>query len=391
MSSIFSRLAMCLYFVVSVSGANQTTIKAGVDQSLSLEARHSISIALDWLQKNQNAEGYWSFKEQPAMTALVLRCFLHAGKAGVPIDKYDSTTTKGFKYLESCVQKDGGIYMKGYENYNTAISMIAFYSANDPKYRSIIVNANNYLVGMQMNEKDTAKAEFNGGIGYNKDGHSDMNNMSWALEAIYLAKQQQSKDTLKPEKSDLAIPKEMKELNWKAAIDFVSHCQNLAKTNSMAWVNEDSINKGGFIYSPGASKADSKQINGKTVLPSYGSMSVAGITALLFANLPREDVRIQEAFKWIQRNFSLDENPGLGQQGIYFYYYALAKSLKIYGVDSLLVKGKDTILWRKKLLERLVSLQNKDGFWKNENNRWWENDPVLATTYALMAVEIAIP
>jgi hypothetical protein len=29
-----------------------------------------------------------------------------------------------------------------------------------------------------------------------------------------------------------------------------------------------------------------------------------------------------------------------------------------------------------------------DGFWVNENGRWWENDPVLVTTYSLLSIEI---
>ena len=30
-----------------------------------------------------------------------------------------------------------------------------------------------------------------------------------------------------------------------------------------------------------------------------------------------------------------------------------------------------------------------DGSWVNDNNRWWENDPVLATSYAMLALEFA--
>ena len=35
-----------------------------------------------------------------------------------------------------------------------------------------------------------------------------------------------------------------------------------------------------------------------------------------------------------------------------------------------------------------ANLKRADGSWVNENNRWWEKDPSLVTTYALMAVEI---
>jgi len=37
----------------------------------------------------------------------------------------------------------------------------------------------------------------------------------------------------------------------------------------------------------------------------------------------------------------------------------------------------------------VISLQKPDGSWVNENNRWWENDPVLVTAYSLLALEFA--
>jgi squalene-hopene/tetraprenyl-beta-curcumene cyclase len=247
---------------------------------------------------------------------------------------------------------------------------------------------------MQMDAKEPGKIDslYDGGIGYNKDGHSDMNNTTWSLEALYLAKRQvKAREVTRNDKVDMVMPAEMKDLNWKAAIDFISRCQNLTTTNPQTWVSDDSINKGGFVYYPGNTKADPVSTGDKTILPSYGTMSLAGIMALLFSDIPRSDVRIQEAYKWLQRNYTLEQNPGLGQQGIYFYYYIMAKSLKIYGGDTLIIKGKEKVLWRKKLLERLVSLQKKEGFWVNDNGRWWENDPVLATAYALTAAEISLP
>ena len=39
------------------------------------------------------------------------------------------------------------------------------------------------------------------------------------------------------------------------------------------------------------------------------------------------------------------------------------------------------------MMNRLISLQKGDGFWINNNNRWWENDPVLVTSYSLLTLE----
>jgi hypothetical protein len=37
---------------------------------------------------------------------------------------------------------------------------------------------------------------------------------------------------------------------------------------------------------------------------------------------------------------------------------------------------------------KLINLQKADGFWANENGRWWEKDPILDSAYAVTALEI---
>ena len=44
--------------------------------------------------------------------------------------------------------------------------------------------------------------------------------------------------------------------------------------------------------------------------------------------------------------------------------------------------------WKKELSAKIVSLQRADGSWANENNRFWESDPVLCTSFALLALEL---
>ena len=44
--------------------------------------------------------------------------------------------------------------------------------------------------------------------------------------------------------------------------------------------------------------------------------------------------------------------------------------------------------WRAELAAKLVSLQRADGSWANANNRFWEADPVLCTSFALLVLEL---
>jgi squalene-hopene/tetraprenyl-beta-curcumene cyclase len=183
--------------------------------------------------------------------------------------------------------------------------------------------------------------------------------------------------------------KGMKELNWQAALKFVQRCQNLPQYNDQPWASNDPDNQGGFVYFPGNSKAGEVQLSeGKTALRSYGSISYAGLLSYIYARLEKNDPRILAVHEWLSKHYTLEENPGLGQQGLYYYYHMMSKALSTYGVHQLHLAGGQKVNWRKDLALRLLDLQQPDGFWINENGRWWERDPVLVTSYAIITLEI---
>lgn len=120
---------------------------------------------------------------------------------------------------------------------------------------------------------------------------------------------------------------------------------------------------------------------------AYGSMTYAGMQSLIYANMGKDDPRVKAALDWLSNNYSVDENPGVGIQGLYYYYQSMAKALSAAGIDFLKLKGGDEVDWRDNLATKLVSIQKPDGSWVNTNNRWWEADPVLVTAYTVLALE----
>jgi squalene-hopene/tetraprenyl-beta-curcumene cyclase len=42
--------------------------------------------------------------------------------------------------------------------------------------------------------------------------------------------------------------------------------------------------------------------------------------------------------------------------------------------------------WHKQLAGELLSHQREDGSWVNENGRWMESNPVLVTSYIVLAL-----
>jgi squalene-hopene/tetraprenyl-beta-curcumene cyclase len=117
-------------------------------------------------------------------------------------------------------------------------------------------------------------------------------------------------------------------------------------------------------------------------------MSYAGLLSYIYAQLDKNDPRVKAVYDWLCRHYTLEDNPGMGKDGLFYYYHTMAKALSAYGVGSIKTKDGTVVDWRKDLAKRLLDLQNGDGFWVNESGRWWEKDPVLVTSYAVITLEI---
>jgi len=339
------------------------------DISFRHEVQHAIDKGLAWLQSAQNTNGYWSTADQPALTALALSAFM-----GEPSGNFQAHPaafiTNGYMFILAHAKPDGTIYENGLQNYNTSICMMALVNAHNPAYDSVLRRCRQWLLSQQVD----------GGVGYGDHGNfSDMNNTYTALEALYYTKY------LDKDKAGGAA----KDLDWAAAIRFIQRCQNLPAYNKEPWVSDSPRDLGGFVYLPGESKAG-KTTNetGRVALRSYGSISYAGLLSYIYADLQHDDPRVRAVFGWLRNNFTLDENPGMGPQGLYYYLHLMSKALAIYSVNELELKNGDKVEWRREVAMKLINLQKADGSWVNENGRWLERDPSLVTAYSVMTLEI---
>jgi squalene-hopene/tetraprenyl-beta-curcumene cyclase len=348
--------------------------------SLKLEIERSLRMGLSWLNEEQNStSGNWGLEEYPALTGLAIRSFLGHPSEDIP-KKYKSNIDKGLSFIRNKVQSDGGIYGKGLASYNTSICMMALMQSKDKSDEDIIKNARRFLVNQQsdFDKRDVADNVFDGGIGYgSRWAHSDLSNTHLAMEALYYAKK-----TFQREEGDT------EDLDWDAAISFVSKCQNLPTTNKEKWVSNHADDKGGFVYFPGNSMAGEREkLNGSVALRSYGSMSYAGLLSFIYAEMDSTDPRIVAVKEWLTKHYTIQENPGMGPQGLYYYYHTMSKALSLSGITVIEDQDGSSKDWRKELSLHLLNLQSKDGSWMNDNGRWWERDPVLVSSYALLTLE----
>ena len=353
---------------------------AGVlDLSLANEAGAAVKRGLDWMAAKQKENGSWSNEDFPALTALALWPFLLSDHP-----EREQVVEKAVKFIVSHAQENGGIYKDikgqkggGLSNYNTAICMTVLHATGKPELVKTVQDARKFIAGSQHFGDD----EYKGGFGYDKGSdraYADLLNTFYSAEAM--------KATADVE--DLRPKEEKKvDIDWAATVKFIESIQNKAEAGKSE--------EGGFFYKPGESKAGNVTNEaGKVYFRSYASMTYVGMLALMYADVDREDVRVLSAMDWASKHWSLEENPGMGSEGQFFFYNILSKCMNAMNRENISTPSGEVIQWREEVAKKLIEMQKTDpetgqGYWTNENNRFWESDPVLVTGYTLLALELA--
>jgi squalene-hopene/tetraprenyl-beta-curcumene cyclase len=348
-------------------------------ESIRQEIRQAIARGNAWLKTQQKPDGFWDDSELPALTALALNAAMRDPNLdrSAPLPAH---IEKGFTWLLAQQKADGGIYNRGLSVYNTATSVTTLMSANRTDFEPAVLKARKHLIDNQwdIGQKEENDNLNDGGIGYgSKNDHTDMSNTYLAIEALALSKKV----------TDDGKHGDQPDLDWDAAVQFLSRCQNLKQTNDQPWASDDPKNKGGFVYAPGQSKAGEEvTAEGRTALRSYGSMSYAGLLSLIYAKVSANDPRVIAVKEWLGKNYTMDENPGMGSEGLYYYYQTIAKALTAANVNMLDLENGKQADWRNELAGKLLAKQRENGSWVNDNGRWMESNPVLVTAYTVLSL-----
>jgi squalene-hopene/tetraprenyl-beta-curcumene cyclase len=314
-----------------------------------------------FLVSRQSGEGYWSDPQMPALTALPLWAL-----SGVECDK--EIRERAAKFVLSTQRPDGGFYVpkpgrggSGLGNYNTSVCLSALFESKLAPADALL-KARAYIASSQLVGDDTMA----GGFGYDKISrrrYADMSNTSYALDAM---RRTESLEEFRP-------GGKLVDLDWDKALEFVD---NLMK--------KDGPDAGGAAYNDRTPQAGTVTNSQNRVhLRAYGSMTYAAVLSMCHAKLDREDPRVRDSLEYCRRNWSVDENPGMGNQGLFYFYDIMARALSASGVEKV---GQHD--WKKELSAKVISLQKPNGSWYNDNNRFWESDPVLCTSFAMLVLQL---
>ncbi len=334
--------------------------------------------AAAFLNTQQNEDGTFGKGRESAMpgvVGLVVQSLVHAPEK--PTEASSPVIKKGVAYILSKQQPTGAIALPkfGLENYNTAFGIMAIAPLGNPAYNEQLKKAKEYLLTCQYLAKKEDPGY--GSFGYSPGSPGDLSNTAYALDALALMSVSPTDDV------------------YKNAMIFVRHCQDNPETNDLAIMKSGS-GSGGFVYRiPNNPEGEKNGKSEKFVPKPYGSMTFEGfrLLALTTANAA-SDPALQASKKWIANNFSLTIHPGVAasnekmddKSGYYYYVYGLTKALSERGEKEVTLADGKKVKWAQELAKHLISIQSADGSFKNSSGAWMESSPILATAYALSAL-----
>jgi hypothetical protein len=155
---------------------------------------------------------------------------------------------------------------------------------------------------------------------------------------------------------------------------FFFHADRAHDGNKAGWLDADSVQGG----EPKSLRAHPR---------SYGSATADGLRGLKSCGVALDDPAFLAALQWLQVHRSYSVVPGFEQspdpswnEGLLFYYwYALGKTMNDLPNDLRQAAASQ-------MRDPIVARQNANGSWQNTSARMREDDPLIATGLALIAL-----
>jgi hypothetical protein len=181
----------------------------------------------------------------------------------------------------------------------------------------------------------------------------------------------------------------------RAAMPFVARCQNIAGDGEPSRFDD-----GGFFMAPDAAQRNKAGIAGidqagRQRFRSYGSATADGLRALRACGADVRDRTVQAAVRWLHERFHADVQSGSTEPTFlafapasYFYYcYATSRALDALHVDWR-ISATRALDWRGDMTDHLVNCQAPDGSWSNAHDALREDEPILATAFAVATLTV---
>ncbi len=351
----------------------------------------SLAAAAEFLIARQAPDGAWRselygpFKDGTALTPLVVQAL----QCTSPTPARGAACRRGIDFLAAFAQTDGSI-RPGFHGFSypvyTAAGAVVLLSGEGAKHRQARDAWLAYLLERQLTENlDWEPADMAyGGWGYcpTLPRKPPVGQPTPPLTESNLSATVAALTALRAAGLTAGHPAVQK------ALRFCERCQNFG--------DEPTFDDGGFhfIYDDGVrNKAGSagRDGQGRERFASYGSTTADGLRALLLGGLSPDHPRVRAARNWLSSHFSAEAHPGRYppereqlRSAVYYYYAcSVAHTLRQPGHEENKPVRED---WSNALAEQLLSRQRDDGAWVNPQGFIREDEPLVATSFAVQAL-----
>src|SRR5262245_10111278 len=319
----------------------------------------SLKKAAQYLWSQQSADGgfhsstYGLLRSGQSLTPFVLLALLDAPDSS-SLNPRESVE-RALAFIKTNTTADGVLGMMDetaadYPNYATSLAVSAIIKSRSTGYEKVIGPMVAQLRAQQFCEASgwTPQDPPYGGWGMGgsirrppEAGHVDLSMTRYVLEALRLSGVQTS---------------------------------DAVMTRALAFLERSQNPDGGFYFSPVNPEINKAGASGDGGYASYGTTTADGVLALRAAGVPDSDPRIAKAIKWLRDHHKADRAPGFDkgvdkpwESGLRFYYaHAISRVLPELPVE--------------------LPAQAGDGSFRNSTNLVKEDDPLIATAFALYAM-----
>ena len=316
----------------------------------------SLSKAAQYLWSQQSEDGgfhsgaYGLLRSGQSLTPFVLVALLDASDATSLNPRRG--VERALAFIKANTNADGALGLMDdsaadYPNYATSLAISAMVKSRSTGYAKAIEPMVAQLRAQQFSEANGWKpqdAPYGGwGMGGSirrppEAGHVDLSMTRYALEALRLSGVQAS---------------------------------DAVMTRALAYLERSQNPDGGFYFSPANPETNKAGQSGEGGFTSYGTATADGVLALRAAGVPNEDPRVAKAIRWLRDHHKPDRAPGLykdadrdWESGLRFYYaHAISRVLPDLPIE--------------------LPPQAGDGSFRNSNSLVKEDDPLIATAFAL--------
>jgi hypothetical protein len=370
-------------------------------EGLTDQVDRALGAAIRFLITSQSPDGAWRsptygvFKDGLSLTPMVLK----AVTFGPEVAGSANARRRGADYLVARVRADGSIddgpIGMTYPVYTASAAVIALTHLDFPASRAARDGWLRELRRRQLTEElgwQPDDPAF-GGWGYSIEPASksnavleparqvdaDLSSTLFAIGALRIAGLGADEPTI------------------RKALTFIERCQNFAVRDQD---RDPRYDDGGFFFSPtdpvrnkaGVAGTDR---HGRLRYHSYGSATADGLRALLRCGLAHDHPRVLAARAWLEGHFSAAFHPGkfeiareVDRDATYFYYaWSVAHAFRSIGIVEIHCRGQ-RIAWAEALSQELIRRQRGDGSWTNRFTASKEDDPKVATSFAVGALGI---